>query len=379
MFPLKNFKRNLHKFIHQPGYGIKVFLKRLKASFYYKGGEGKAPLPEAVTLFLTKRCNLKCKMCGQWGDKGVTRTGENIQPDMPFKELKKIILSLAEFKPSITLFGGEPLLYSEIDKVIKLIKNEDMHCVMITNGYLLDKYAKVITKEEVDELNISIDGPGEVHDEIRGIKGLYNKIKSGVNAVNNIRTGKKPLINLQTTITKYNMDNLLDMLDVAEDFGADSITFHHLIFLNKKAIENTDSEYPDLGTKDWNGFVFEPGIDPKKLVTKIEKIKREGRKRPFDVNIYPNFSKKEINGYYTSKDYFPDSYSGKCKSSWICAYIFPDGELRPCLNFKYSFGNLKQKKFNDVWNGKKAIKFRKLLTENSRFPVCSRCTEIFRY
>lgn len=379
MFPLKNFKRNLHKFFHQPGYGIKVFWKRLKASFYYKWGEGKAPLPEAITLFLTRRCNLKCKMCGQWGDKGVTRTGDDIQPDMPFEELKEIILSLAKFKPSITLFGGEPLLYSEIEEVIKLIKSKDMHCVMITNGYLLEEYAEVITREEVDELNISIDGPGEVHDEIRGIDGLYDKIKSGVEAVINARSGKKPLINIQTTITKYNIDHLMDMMDAATEFGADSITFHHLIFLNKEDIEKTDSKYPELGPEDWEGFVFEPEIDPEKLASKVEKIKEKSGEVPFDVNVYPNFNKNEINSYYKSRDYFPESYGGKCKSAWICAYVFPDGQLRPCLDFEYSFGNLKQKEFNEVWNGKKAVKFRKLLTENSRFPVCSRCTEIFRY
>ncbi len=379
MFPVKNFKRNIYKFFRQPFYGMKVFLKRVKAALYYKLGRGQAPLPEAVTLFLTRRCNLKCKMCGQWGDQGVTKKGNKIQPDMPLKKLREVILTLAEFRPSITLFGGEPLLYTEIEEIIKLIKRNQLHCVMITNGYLLEKYARIITSEELDELNISIDGPKKVHDKIRGINGLYSKIEEGIKAVHNLKKGKKPLINLQTTITKYNINDIVDMLNVAEEFKADSITFHHLIFLDKEDIKNTEARFPSLGCKDWEGFVFKPGIEPGKLSDIIGEINDKAKNRPFSVNVYPNFSPKEIEQYYRDRKYFPKSYSGRCKSSWLCAYVFPDGELRPCLNFKYSFGNLKNEKFEDVWNSEKAVKFRKMLTDNCRFPVCSRCTEIFRY
>ncbi len=379
MFPLRNLKRNIYKFYRQPGYGTKIFIKRLKASFYYRWGRGRAPLPEAVTLFLTRKCNLKCRMCGQWGDRGVTRSSGVPEPDMGYNEIKKIILSLARFRPSLTLFGGEPLLYRDIDRVIRLIKKNKMHCLMITNGYLLAEHAKIIAEEGLDELNISIDGPQEVHDSIRGIEGLFSKIKEGLNTLQKYRENKRPLINLQTTITKYNVDSLEEMAEVAQEMGADSITFHHLIFLEKKDIEKTDEKYPELGSRDWDGFVSSPEIDPEKLAVVIENIIKKRKEYKFNINIYPNFSREEIVSYYKDKRWFPPSYSGKCKSPWVCAYIFPDGELRPCLNFKYSFGNLREEDFRDAWNGESAAGFRKNLKKNSRFPVCSRCTEIFRY
>ncbi|MDA3793365.1 MAG: radical SAM protein [Elusimicrobia bacterium] len=379
MFPAKNLKRNLIKFFQQPGYGIRVLGKRLKAVFFYRLKPDFAPLPEALTLFLTHNCNLRCKMCGQWGDAGVTKNKSIKESTMDFEKVKKIIDNVANFKPNITLFGGEPLLHKNIIDIVSYIKIKKMHCLMITNAYLLEEYADDLIETGIDEINISIDGPRNVHDSIRGIEGLFDKISAGIKKITYGRDGPKPLINLQTTITKFNYDKLPDMLEVAKDLGADSITFHNLIYLTHKDIKKTKKEYPFLKPEDWEGFVMEPEIDPGKLIDSLSEINAMKKKYDFMINVYPNFNKEEIRKYYTEKEWFPESYKGKCQSPWICSYIFPDGSLHPCLNFGYSLGNVIEEDFKEVWNGKKARKFRELLKKEGRFSVCRRCTEIFRY
>ncbi|MFH1415977.1 MAG: radical SAM protein [Elusimicrobiota bacterium] len=358
---------------------MKVLYKRLKADLFYRVKPETAPLPEAVTLFLTHNCNLRCKMCGQWGDRGVTKHKDELKRTMDYSQLEKLIAELASFKPNITLFGGEPLLHQDVIRIVKSIKESGMHCIMITNGYLLEKYAEELVQIGIDEINISIDGVGEMHDRIRGIDGLYDKIYSGIKKVARVRHSKKPLINIQTTITRYNYEELDRLLPVLDDMGADSITFHHLIYLEENDIRETKEKFPDLKAGDWEGFVSDPGIDTGKLINALKRIKELSSKYSFMVNVYPNFNKEEIEKYYKDDAWFPDSYTGRCKSPWICVYVFPDGELRPCLNFQYSFGNLNESGFKEIWNGETAGRFRAQLMKEKKFPVCRRCTEIFRY
>lgn len=381
---LRNFKRFSSKILKQPSYAGRVAAKRGRAYSSYYIRNGKASFPEALTLFLTHRCNLRCKMCGQWGESGVTKdkSSQNIVKDMSIDELKKIIDDISVFKPNITLFGGEPLLHSHAIDVIRYIKNKGMHCLMITNGAMLKNLADELVDSGLDELNVSIDGGRELHDEIRGMPGLFDKTISGLKQIVRTRTEKtikKPLINLQCTINRYNYNYLEQMIDVAEEIGADSLTFHNLIFISKDMIEKQHAfdQMLSCSSNNWKGFIFEPFIDPDVLYAKIKKITNSPH--GFPIDFYPNLSLAELKEYYRNPSYLPKKSSARCISPWIAAYIFPDGELRPCLNFDYSFGNLKENNFSQLWNDKRAVKFRGSLKENRIFPACVRCTELYRY
>lgn len=378
MFSKRNLKRNFGKLIKQPLYGFKVLVKRIKADMYYKEPSGTAPYPEAVTFFLTYKCNLKCKMCGQWGDSGVTKHKDIKTAELPVAVVKNTISEIKKYKPNITLFGGEPLLHKDIKEIIKIIKDSKLHCLVITNGFLLYEYADTIIEYGLDEINLSIDGCGELHDRVRGIEGLYERIKKGIDLIVEKRNGKKPLINLQVTINPDNYDRLESIVKAAEELHADSITFHHLIFQTEDNINETGKRFGELGVEDWNGFKYLPGIDPEILAEQINVINNNKKRKP-SINFYPNLQKDELIKYYSNPNWFPSSYKGKCKSSWICAYIFPDGKVRPCLNFSYDFGNLEESGFNGIWNSSKAKEFRRKLQDCGRFPVCNKCTEIFRY
>ncbi len=363
---------------------MRVFHKRLIASWYYAYGSGKSSLPEAMTLFLTHRCNLRCKMCGQWGEGGVTKKQgqENLRQALSLEELKCVVNELSAFKPNITLFGGEPLLFGGCAELISHIKSKAMHCLLITNGSLLEDHAQGLVGAGLDELNLSLDGAQELHDQIRGMPGLFERIYKGLEKLNSCkaRLGKyKPLINLQCTITKYNYQYLEQLTEVAQKIKANSLTFHNLIFLSRGSLEEQKSFDKLLGSSsvDWEGFIFEPGIDPMLLDRKKKEIL--SRKYDFSLDFYPNFSCQELKDYYTNPCYHPPGQNCRCVSPWLVAYVFPDGQVRPCLNFSYSFGNIKEGKFAIIWNNNRAIPFRNTLKLNKIFPACTRCTELYRY
>ena len=383
MIPLQNLKRFLGKALPQPFYALSVGLRRLEAYYTYHFAGGRSSYPEAITFFLTRLCNLRCKMCGQWGDSGASKNQESdiLKERLSLSEIKKILDEAVSFKPNITLFGGEPLMHPEALEIIRSIKAKGLHCLIITNGLMLYNLAEDIVNTGLDELNISIDGPRELHDQIRGVSGAFDKIIAGVDAINDFKRRllkNKPLINIQCTINQHNYERLEEILETVKQREANSLTFHNLIFLNKDAIEKQKAldGLLNCSSRDWEGFVFEPGIDSKKLYQKLKGILSQ--KYPFAVDYFPNLSERGITSYYAD-NYAPQDYGSRCVSPWACAYIFPDGEVKPCLNSSYSFGNIKNNKFLEIWNSDKAIVFRKTLKENKIFPACIRCTELYRY
>lgn len=68
----------------------------------------------------------------------------------------------------------------------------------------------------------------------------------------------------------------------------------------------------------------------------------------------------------------------KCRSTMV-AYIFPDGSVRPCQSLNYVAGNGKEDSFKNIWNNQKYLRFRRVTKENRLYPVCYRCTELYRF
>jgi radical SAM protein with 4Fe4S-binding SPASM domain len=323
-------------------------------------------------------------MCGQWGEGGVTRrlSAGSIQEELSLDTLRSTVDGMLAFSPSVTLFGGEPLLYKDCIGLIRHIKSRGMHCLVITNGFLVKDYAEELVASRLDELNVSLDGSGQTHDRIRGMPGLFDKIMSGLEALKKIKMAdgrKRPFVNIQCTINRDNYRTLEEMIDVARRAGADSLTFHNLIFTNKEVL-GRQQKFDDIlqcSSDDWKGFDFEPGIDPMALREIMTRIL--SRKYSFHVDFYPNFPPAALASYYRDPCFIPSGYSPRCLSPWIAAYVFPDGEVRPCLNCTYSYGNIKDAPMAEIWNSPEALKYRRILRENKTFPVCARCTELYRY
>jgi radical SAM protein with 4Fe4S-binding SPASM domain len=323
-------------------------------------------------------------MCGQWGDQGVTRQDgvDAVAASLDENDIAKVLQDLKGAKPSVTLFGGEPFLHPKICDIIRRIKDFGLHTLIITNGTLLEKYAEEIVRLGVDEINISIDGDEALHDEIRGLPGVFGRIMNGIERVNAAKSasGKtRPLINLQCTISRFNAEHLERLVPVAARAKANSLTFHNLIFLPPGLIQEQKRVDEELrcSSRNWEGFVFEAGIDPVRLAAKIREVLH--RPHNFSVDFYPNFSEKGLAEYYLKPDYLPSEYAPRCLSPWVCAYVFPDGEVRPCLNCSYSFGNVRKKSFFDIWNSPEARRYRLKLKQEGIFPACRRCTELYRY
>lgn len=218
------------------------------------------------------------------------------------------------FRPNITLFGGEPLLYRQWPEVVGMVKERGMRCNIITNGVLLEDNAERMIELGVDEVIFSLDGPGEIHDEMRDAHGTFDRAYSGfkrLRDIKSLRREKTLLVNISSTVFEVNYHRLDEVVRIAEEMDATSVTFHHLIFIGADTYTGHSrlfQEYFSSVSPDWAGFIRDepPGIDTGVLLKKIKEIR--AMKSEVHVSFYPNYTDEEVRRYYSSFDFILSSY-----------------------------------------------------------------------
>lgn len=104
---------------------IKLNINKDKWKESYKDYE------KTILLFITNQCNLNCDYC-------FDSPNLSNKPEMSIDYIKRIV----EANPEINKYdlqGGEPLLHSKINEIIRYLNNKNKKVGLYTNGYLLNK------------------------------------------------------------------------------------------------------------------------------------------------------------------------------------------------------------------------------------------------
>jgi MoaA/NifB/PqqE/SkfB family radical SAM enzyme len=121
---------------------------------------------------ITNRCNLKCKHCFVFreGNPNTPSEKNEMTTNVMIEEIKNYQRIYGILR--MLWMGGEPLLRKDVLKEgVKLFPQN----VIATNGTL-----PLINLGSSIKWTISIDGPEEINDEIRGI-GVFNRVISNLN------------------------------------------------------------------------------------------------------------------------------------------------------------------------------------------------------
>jgi radical SAM protein with 4Fe4S-binding SPASM domain len=159
----------------------------------------------------------------------------------------------------------------------------------------------------------------------------------------------------------------------------DTLTIQHLTFTFPQILAAHNSMFVStfgMESAEWNGFLRESsGIDAAVLAGQIGNI----RETHGDLNLdfVPDLTDEEMRGYYEDPKFLPQRTSNRCLSPWTTTYIYPNGDVVPCLS--YVAGNVRKDRFLDIWNGESFREFRRALRGCGSFPVCSRCCMLYRY
>lgn len=183
--------------------------------------ENGSPALRLVAWETTRNCNLSCLHCRASATSG-PYSGE-LDTQAAFNLLDQI----AEVaNPIVILTGGEPLLREDIFDIAAHGAARGLRMVMAPNGTLITQdIAHKLVKSGIQRISISLDGvDSERHDQFRGVPGAFNGALAGIEYAKN--AGLEFQIN--TTITKTNLDQIPLILKLAESLGA---VAHHIFLL----------------------------------------------------------------------------------------------------------------------------------------------------
>lgn len=343
-------------------------------------------LPNTIAFVITARCNLRCKMCFQYGERaqrlGIKGNALLGKPkELTKEEIKMVIDKVNKYyppdkKPNFFITGGEPFIREDMIDIIEYAVSQGNKVIVNTNFSLVnDKVVKKLANIERLTLLISIDGPRKIHDAIRGVKGTYIK------AMKNLRflSKKGKMSEVCTTITKYNVNHLLELY--RELVGLKIYWFlKHVAWMP----ENFIRLQRKLSKKYFNiDFVV---YLPEKVTVPPEKIKvlKTQLKQIQKLSKDDSVEYKEI-ARLPDKSFFDQHCRFSCKAmNKICCgpevNILPNGDVSFCNGAGYGLGPIYANILNDdlpqILKKKEPLKkvYNQLLKKGIIFPVCVKCS-----
>lgn len=174
-----------------------------------------------VVWNLTRTCNLKCVHC--YTDSAAVKYPNELST----QQAKAVLDDLADFQvPGVLFSGGEPLVRSDLFDLAGYARGKKLHVVLSTNGTLIDREAAQKLKDhQFAYVGISLDSATPaVHDRFRGVDGAFERTMRGFRAC--VEVGQK--VGLRLTLTPHTCENLGGIFDFIEREGIDRACFYHL-------------------------------------------------------------------------------------------------------------------------------------------------------
>ena len=356
-----------------PNHRFKMFEMKPQESF----------LPYHIWIEITNACNLKCRMCGQRGTFGYLNSPElNMgRKNLPVEAWKEFIDDVKSFRPTILLRGGEPMLYPGVTELMRHINESNLFLSMDTNGTQLKKHAPEVAKY-VDHINVSIDGPREIHDFIRGVPGTYDAAREGIAAVlsayKELKIKRIQPISLNFVVSPDNYEAMPEMVRVAEELGVKDVMLTLCFFYG----EDVEKDYENAIKKDFNiesragkGFRKDRKKIDGELLAKNIRLLLDNKNINF--NLMPDLNDEGLATWFDDSSRLV-SYD-RCYAPWFLVNIMPDGDVNFCADIgDYVIGNITEDRLLDIWSNEKAVRFRQKILEE-RFSICRRCVVNFLY
>lgn len=312
-----------------------LILKRIFLSNFLR-----LELPYKLTFALTYKCNLRCKTCFIW------------------KKEQKDELSTYEieqfFKRSnlfswIDLTGGEIFLRKDLLEILEIIFRYCRQLCILhfpTNGYLTEKIIGTVKeicthrRDIVLIITVSMDGPEEINNEIKGDKDAWIRSLETFIELKNI--GLK-FVYLGYTLSKYNSGSLKHMLYEVRKYYQD-INYNDIhINIAHKSEHYFNNTLLDLTSE----------ITVTEDMLNIQKIKNTS------VKNFLERSYLKLASSYLSLQQIPI----RCQALASTCFIDPYGDIYPCIIYKRKISNIFDINYDfyKFWNEANTIILRKEL------------------
>ena len=191
-------------------------------------------------------------------------------------QLKKAIRDAAQLGAQTIVFsGGEPLVRNDICGLIFYAKAQGLDACLTSNGTLInDALAAELAKVRVNVVNVSLEGPEQIHDSLRG-QGSFKKALSALDTLH--KCGVESTV--AATVSRYNYGSLPFIIEAAHAHKATTVRFQPFstIFIMDRArgqdffIDQTQRERLEEGIKEAVCLARKYGIsiNPESYLEKI--------------------------------------------------------------------------------------------------------------
>ena len=309
-----------------------------------------ARLPILI-LFPHSRCNCRCVMCDIWKAPD--------QREISAEELERHAGDMRALGVEWVVFsGGEPLMHSDLFRLCAVLRPLGVRTTILSSGLLLKRHARRIV-EEVGEVIVSLDGPPEVHQQIRGVPRAFELLARGVHALHEI--DPRYPVAARTTVQKLNHARLVETVAAAQGLGLDSISF--LAADLASTAFNRPAGWPEERRCEVSLTAEEVDV----LSGQIERLVPEAGGF---VKESPEKLRRIVH-HFRAHLGLEAPAAPRCNAPWVSAVVESDGTVRPCF-FHQPVGNLREETLARVWNGPRAVGFRENLNVAEN-PVCRRC------
>lgn len=338
--------------------------------------EGRKPSQFRMDLHLSKGCNSKCIMCGNWKT--------DLWTSYSRADVSRLLDQLREFGiDQVRFHGQEPTLMKDIFEIIAEAKIKGFRVGLKTNALIFSNQEKVKKLgRSLDDLYLSIDSSHEaMHNLMRGNDKSFSRNVFLAQQSRLINPDLKIYIN--AVVTNRNFRRLAGLLDLAVSLNADRVSFVHL------AYKNDDIKKLKLSKEQFEEFCFQ--VWPR--------ILKKSQDCGIPVNLEPYFMsllELPVNHQISKltstpqdfaeevENFLKGQYGKKFYSQYPCYGVLDhgtidwDGNVYPCCAMprppESAIGNIHEKSFDEIWNSDAYVKYREgILKGECRFQQqCSR-------
>ncbi|OQA40429.1 MAG: Antilisterial bacteriocin subtilosin biosynthesis protein AlbA [Chloroflexi bacterium ADurb.Bin325] len=300
--------------------------------------------PFSVVVSVSFRCNSKCRTCDVW---------RKPNDDMSAEEWDKVFANLGRTPFYITFTGGEPFLRRDLDE---MVISAYRHCrpsviTIPTNGLLTDRVVER-TQRICQEcpgsqigLNLSLDGVGEEHDDIRGVPGNWERSMATWKALKELqKTQRNLILTVHTVVSRFNQHRFQDI-------------YRDLQFLQPDSyITEVAEERVELDTVGW-GITPEPDA----YAPIADFLSAQARSHPARglARVTQAFRAQ----YYqlAKRVLYERTQVIDCYAGWASAHIAPNGDIWSCCIRAEPVGCLRETGYDlaPIWFGERMAALRK--------------------
>ena len=194
--------------------------------------------PLHLTVFVTGRCNARCRHCFHWREVEAGVSGPSAE------ELDRLAASAARLGPLlwVSFGGGEPFLRADLAELAASFARRGLrHLAIPTNGLVEERLGPVVEsvlRAHPDlflSIGVSFDGPPGIHDSIRQVPGGHGRAMESVRRLRAIeralprgRDGRSRLgVGILLTLTSENQHVLAaHMEELVRELAPDNVTLN---------------------------------------------------------------------------------------------------------------------------------------------------------